>query len=54
MHFRLVVIDHTPERAAFDYGGLEITRKWGKMKELEMNFLPGGYRFNPVEVHFTQ
>ena len=22
----------TPERAVFDYGRLEITRKWGKMK----------------------
>jgi hypothetical protein len=25
------------ERAVFDYGRLEITRKWGKMNELEMN-----------------
>jgi hypothetical protein len=24
----IVVIDHTPERAGFDYEGLEITRKW--------------------------
>jgi hypothetical protein len=29
--------NYTPERAVFDYGRLEITRKWGKMNELEMN-----------------
>jgi hypothetical protein len=25
-----VVIDHTPERAGFDYGRLEIAGKWGE------------------------
>jgi hypothetical protein len=33
---------HTPELAEFDYGRLEITRKWGKMNELEMNLEPSG------------
>jgi len=26
-----------PERAIFDYGRLDIIRKWGKISELEMH-----------------
>jgi hypothetical protein len=43
-----------PKRAVFDYGRLEIIRKWGKMKELEMGLNLDVIGSIPVEVYITQ
>jgi hypothetical protein len=39
-----------PERAVFDYGRLEIIRKWGKMDKLDIDLKPIDKGLCPVDI----